>query len=45
MLNEHYRLGRFGDIRLDKGGRLFSKEWSCGPVRACAERPVAIEPR
>ena len=45
MLSEQFRLGRFGDGRLDKGGRPCSKEWSRAPVRACGERRMVIEPR
>src|SRR5881394_305165 len=45
MLDEQFRLGRFGDGRLDKGGRPCSKEWSRAPVRACGERRRVIGPR
>jgi len=41
MLNEQYRLGWFGDRRLDKGGRRWSKASSCTRVRACGMLPRA----
>ena len=33
MLNEQYRVGRFGDAHLDKGGRNCSKALLCVQVR------------
>jgi hypothetical protein len=45
MLDEQFRLGRFGDRRLDKGGRRCSKDWSRVQVRACGEQPTVIEPK
>ena len=34
-------LGSFGDRRLDKGGRRFSKAWCCAKQFACASLPAA----
>ena len=45
MLLEHYSVGRFGDRRLDKGGRLCSRAWSCARARACGGRRLAIDRR
>ena len=40
---ENLSLGRFGDVRLDKGGYVCSNAWLCAKVRVFAVSVKAAE--